>query len=470
MPRAELSPVRMLRVAVVTPRASLRRVLVEVGALGVVEIDHPPAPPESPVGEATRRLQRLGGEPSRTPLVTADPPDLDDVQRDGRLDLLAGEAELEGLQARAASSRSVTALLGWCPAEVVPEVAARLAALGGSVVPLPRPAGVDPPTLLPRRGGVQRSFAPLVDTYATVPYADIDPTVVAGLAYIVMFGMMFGDLGHGLLLVGAALLLRSGRPRRFASARRVWPFVAGAGLAASVFGVLYGEFFGPTGVLPVLWLSPLEEPIQLLLAGLGFGALLLAGAYGLGVVNRWREGGLALALYSPSGIAGATVFLGLAIVVAGWWFGVGALTAAGVLVAAVGLGLAAVGLYTGSGGGGAGVAQTGVELFDLVVRLASNLVSFARLAAFGLMHAALGAVVWDGASGLFARGGLAWLAGAVVFVVGNLIAFALEALVAGVQALRLEYYELFSRVFESEGRPFVPWHLPTEQTLEEVQP
>jgi len=50
---------------------------------------------------------------------------------------------------------------------------------------------------------------------------------------------------------------------------------------------------------------------------------------------------------------------------------------------------------------------------------------------------------------------------AVVFVVGNALTFVLEGVVAGVQALRLEYYELFSRVFVSEGRPFRPWFVPT---------
>ena len=60
----------------------------------------------------------------------------------------------------------------------------------------------------------------------------------------------------------------------------------------------YGEFFGPTGVLPVLWLEPLEEPMRLLGAAVGLGAVLLAVAYGAGIVNRWREGGPAAALYS----------------------------------------------------------------------------------------------------------------------------------------------------------------------------
>lgn len=96
-----------------------------------------------------------------------------------------------------------------------------------------------------------------------------------------------------------------------------------------------------------------------------------------------------------------------------------------------------------------------------MVRIGTNTVSFARLAAFGLTHAALGDLVWRATSGLASRGALALIGAALVFVAGTAIAFALEALVAGVQALRLEFYELFSRVFTAQGRPFRPWHVPT---------
>ena len=83
------------------------------------------------------------------------------------------------------------------------------------------------------------------------------------------------------------------------------------------------------------------------------------------------------------------------------------------------------------------------------------------------MHAALSGVVWDGAW----RSGAAPSASAAavaVFVVGKLLAFGLEALVAGVQALRLEYYELFSRIFVAEGRPFLPWRVPFASRKEET--
>ncbi|MDF3149720.1 V-type ATPase 116kDa subunit family protein, partial [Streptomyces sp. T21Q-yed] len=241
-----------------------------------------------------------------------------------------------------------------------------------------------------------------------------------------------------------------------------WPFVAGAGLAATLAGVAYGEFFGPTGVLPVLWLEPLEEPMRLLATAVGLGAVLLAVAYAAGIVNRWREGGPAAALYATTGIAGAALYLGLAAVAGYIWLGQAAYGVLGAAIATAGLALVGVGLYATTAGGVGGAVQTGIQLFDAVVRIGSNVVSFARLAAFGLTHAALGAIVWDGTTALAGRGPVGVAAAVLVFLAGNALAFALEALVAGVQALRLEFYELFSRLFEGEGRPFRPWRLPVE--------
>jgi V/A-type H+-transporting ATPase subunit I len=226
-----------------------------------------------------------------------------------------------------------------------------------------------------------------------------------------------------------------------------------------VFGLLYGEAFGPTGLVPTLWLNPLESPVPVLVAAVLAGSVLIAGAYGLGTANRVREGGWGYALYARTGVAGSLVFIALAGLVAGFTLGRAWLVSLAVVLSLVGLGLAFVGLLVESGGGAAGVVQSVVELVDLVIRLGSNVVSFARLAAFGLTHAALGAVVWQGTTGLWSPG-LGMPAAVLLFVIGNLAAFALEALVAGIQALRLEYYELFSRVFTQEGRPFRPWRLP----------
>jgi V/A-type H+-transporting ATPase subunit I len=278
--------------------------------------------------------------------------------------------------------------------------------------------------------------------------------------------MMFADAGQGALLLAGGLLLRAGRLPRLAGVRRAWPFIVGSAVMAIFFGVLFGQFFGPTGVLPVLWFDPLSDPVLLLEVAVGVGAFLLAGAYVLGTVNRWREGGWRLALVAPSGIAGIIVFLALGLLGLGAYLGSGWIVGAGVVVGVGGLALSYVGLFAASDGGAAGAAEAGVELFDGVIRLGNNLVSFARLAAFGLAHAALLAMVWDGTTALWGAGGLAMAAGVAVFLVGNALTFALEGVVSGVQAMRLEYYELFSKIFVSEGRPFRPWFVPiTEERV-----
>jgi V/A-type H+-transporting ATPase subunit I len=450
----------MERVALLAPTTQLRDVLVRVADTGALELDKL-STVDAASTEAGRRLQRVAGADKVGPALARHPPNLAALEKAGAADLLAGEAQLEARAAGAVARGRVSGLTGWCPAQMVDSVTNRLTDTAGVLVPLPLPRGVDPPSLLRRDTPARRSFAPLVETYDTVPYADIDPSPVAGVVYVVMFGAMFGDAGHGLILLLIGLLLLWRHPVRVARFHAAWPFVVGAALAAIFFGVLYGEFFGPTGVLPVLWLSPVEEPVQMLLAAVAFGAVLLTGAYVLGTINRWREGGARAALYAPSGVAGAAVFLGLGLVAAGLYLHRGELTFLGGGLALAGLVFAGIGLFAGAGGGAAAAAVAGVGVVDLVIRLGTNVVSFARIAAFGLTHAVISAVVWQGTTGL-GRRGLGYLVLALLlFAIGNTLAVTLEALVAAVQALRLEFYELFSRVFDSSGRPFRPWHVPT---------
>ncbi|WP_249400040.1 V-type ATPase 116kDa subunit family protein [Streptomyces argyrophylli] len=463
MPWSEaVTPVRMRRVAVVVPQAALRDALVRIAEEGCVELDRAE---EAAPGAAAARLQRVRGrgattgpESAATAVLSSTAPDLDLLERRENVALLAGEAQLEERAEGAVRQGEVAALAGWCPAAEVSRVAGRLAAAGGALLPLPYPHGTDPPTLL--RPGRATSFTPLVTTYGTPAYADVDPSWPAGLAYVAMFGIMFGDVGHGALLVLGTIALRLGWPRRLAGLGRLWPFLAGAGVASMAAGAAYGEFFGPTGLLPVLWLSPLESPARLLAAAVVFGAGLLALAHAAGAVNRVREGGWGSGLYAASGCAGLLFYLGLALAATGLVLHRQAAAVAGAALAVTGLALVGFGLFRATAGGGAGLAETVVRLFDVVVRTGTNTLSFARLAAFGLTHAALADLVWRGTTGLAGRGAAGVAGAALLFVVGTAVSFGLEALVAGVQALRLEFYELFSRLFETEGRPFRPWHVP----------
>jgi V/A-type H+-transporting ATPase subunit I len=454
----------MSRVAVVAPRARLREALVVLAESGTVELVGPLAPPEGEEIEALRRLERRSpGDNGRKPRLSPEPPDIGELERRGAHAHLAGEVELRRRAAAAVHRGSFAGFVGWMPENELEGLAARLAPAGAAVVELPKPAWADPPTLL-RTVRPARPFRPLVETYGPTRYEDIDPTAFAAVAFVVMFGMMFGDAGHGPVLVLLALALRRARSR-FASVQSAWPLVLACGIAGTLFGLLYGQFFGPTGVVPTLWFDPLDDPVRLLVAALALGAALLAVSYAIGTVNRWRERGPLAALVAPSGLAGSAVFLGGALLLAGWSRPGPWLTVAGAVSIACGVLLLGLGFFLEAEGGAAGAAQALIEVVDAVVRVGANVVSFARLAAFGLMHGALTAIVWDGTVAL--RGGALALLAATLFLVGNALTFALEGLVAGVQALRLEYYELFSHIFAGEGRRFSPWSIPLATAEEE---
>lgn len=458
MSSSDLGPVPMTRVAVVAPRSHARDVLVALADAGMMEVEELDGRGAGR-DEATRMDDDVpdGVDPAVSP-VAVDP---DQLRDRGRWDLLAGEAAIARRRHDMVEHGPAGVLVGWAGTGDLDGLAQRLAETGASLVELPRPRLVVPPTRMPE-STLRDRVRPLVDTYAIVPYEDVDPSLFAGITYVLMFGMMFGDVGHGLVLALLAVLLARSRTPRFASVRRLWLFPFAAGIVAAGFGLLYGEAFGPTGLVPTLWLSPLEEPVRLLVVAVGAGAALIAASLAIGSINRWREGGLPRALYSSTGLAGAALFLGAAIAAAGVGWQRGVLLAVGASLAGVGLVLSFIGFRVAAGSGGAATGQAVIELFDTVIRVFANVVSFGRLAAFGLTHAAIGFVVWDAARNLWGPG-FGAVAAVVVFVVGNVLAFGLEGLVVGVQALRLEYYELFSRIFSGEGRLFAPWHVPTAQ-------
>ena len=394
----------MSRVALVAPEGRLRDMLVVLARSGCAQLVGPLPAPQGEAVEALRRLERTHAhDDARQARLAAGGEDIGELEREGRLDLLAGEVEVARRAGAAVRREGFAALLAWVPTSDLPALEEALSEVGAAAVELPRPAFTDPPTLL-RSRRLARPFRPLVDTYGPSRYRDIDPTPFAAASFVFMFGMMFGDAGDGLLLLAFGLWLRSSRHPRLQGVRHLWPFPVAGGALATVFGLLYGEFFGPTGVVPTIWLAPLDEPTKLLAAAVAVGALLLAVSYGIGILNRWRVDGSRNALIAPAGIAGVAVFGGAGLLALGIFTGVTVLLIAGGLVVVGGVGLLFAGFAAEAGLSGSGVFQSLIEVFDSVVRVASNLISFSRLGAFGLMHAALGSVILDGTRGLWHSG------------------------------------------------------------------
>ena len=459
--RTELFPSPMLRAAIVAPDTRLRRVLVEVADLGVFEPDPPLTSEAGPVADLVTQFVPV--ETDLAAVIAVDPVVPAELAAAGQFELLLGEATIEQHSASGARTGRCTVIPGWMPADRIDLARATVEPYGGSIATLPGRRDLIPPTTHPD-SAVGTAFRPLVTTYTTIPYRDLDPTLFAALAYMLMFGMMFGDVAHGLAIVGVGLLASFRTGARLQRLRGAAPFLIGAGLAATGFGLLYGEAFGPTGLVPTLWIRPLDDPERLLVVGLVIGGVLLALTLTAATVNRWRERGPTGAIYDPAGLAGLLLLAGLAGLVAGVTTSVASLQFVGATVMVLGALLTFIGLMAHTSSGPAGLAEAVVEMFDTLLRLGSNVVSFTRLAAFGLTHAVISEVVWHGTVNLWDRSTLITaVAAAALFSLGNLAAFTLGALVGAIQALRLEYYELFSRLFVSQGRPFQPWHVPAQR-------
>jgi V/A-type H+-transporting ATPase subunit I len=222
---SELGPVKMARVAVVVPSSRLRAVLVAIAAAGVMELDETGRGGNAADDEAARLSREVPKDTEAR--LSQSAPDLDELRDRKAWDLLAGEAALARRSSDAVAHGPARILVGWVAERDLEGFTSRLAEHGASVLRLPRPRGLEPPTRMPERR-LRRWMQPLIQTYAVVPYEDVDPSLFAVVTYVLMFGMMFGDVGHGLILAALGVLLgRTQRPG-LQRLRRLWFFPVAA--------------------------------------------------------------------------------------------------------------------------------------------------------------------------------------------------------------------------------------------------
>jgi len=362
-------------------------------------------------------------------------------------------AELAGLMRGRGSLATVG---GWAPQDQLPRLRQMLAESFGDRYELhARDPRADERLLVPsaiRHHRWLQPFARLVLNYGVPRYDEIDPTVPFAVSFVLMFGMMFGDVGHGIVIALAGILLR--RLSQYA------PLVVAAGISSTMFGLLYGSVFGYEHLLPALWLSPLTDPMRMLGVALawGIGFILLATA--LTIRNRIADGRLREALLGNHGTAGLVLYLGL---LAGAWryatsgeldIGTVLLVCAALTAMFAHVWLRNPGIATGEK-----TLIALMESFEAVMAYISNTLSFLRLAAFSLNHVALTITIFTVANMLQSPGN--WL---TVFF-GNLFIVVLEGAIVAIQTLRLEYYEGFSRFFGGDGRAFRPLTLGKPQRL-----
>lgn len=323
----------------------------------------------------------------------------------------------------------------------------------------------EPPTKL-KNPKFFKPFEMFIEMYGLPASDEMDPTMFVALTYTVIFGAMFGDLGQGAVLFVAGGLLYLTKKMNLAG------IISIAGLCSMFFGVMFGSVFGFENVIPAVWLRPVEAMTKLPFVGQLNTVFVIAIAFGMvlnllvmifQIINAAKAHDMENLLFSNNGVAGLVfyAFIVLTIVL----YMTGHKTPGNILlVIFLGIPILLFLFKEPLGnlveknhkklemGKGMFLVQGFFELFETMLSYFSNTLSYVRIGAFAVSHAAIMEVVLmlSGAE----NGSPNWLG----VIVGNLIVMMLEGLVVGIQVLRLEYYEMFSRFYKGSGRKFHPFN------------
>ncbi len=322
----------------------------------------------------------------------------------------------------------------------------------------------EPPTKL-ENPKLFKPFEMFVQMYGLPAHNEFDPTMFVGLTYSFIFGVMFGDVGQGLLLLIGGALIYHFKKAPLAG------IIATAGVFSTIFGFLFGSIFGFEDVLPALWMRPIDNMTTLPFLGklntvfiiaVAFGMFLIMVAMVLHIVNAIRSKDIEGTWFDPNGVAGLIFYVAVVAVVVLFMTGN---SLPGGIVLGVMFGVPLLLMFfreplTRMIQKRADKMETGkamffvqgfFEMFETLLSYFSNTISFIRIGAFAVSHAAIMEVVLQLAGA--ESGNPNWLG--VIF--GNLFVCGFEGLIVGIQVLRLEYYEMFSRFYKGSGHSFEPY-------------
>lgn len=294
-----------------------------------------------------------------------------------------------------------------------------------------------------------KPFETLIKMYGVPNSKEIDPTGLVALTAFIMFGFMFGDVGHGLVIFILGLILA----KRKAS---LGPVLAIGGISSIIFGVLYGSVFGKEDIIKPILISPMDNIQTMLISGIAVGSIFILIAMIFNIINGIKNKDLQKCLFDKNGISGFLLY-GLILADVAVYFLKGQMLIPINVIVIVSIILILLILFGDTISSKlekkkeqakTPMVEKIFEIIEMTLSFASNTISFLRLAAFAINHVGLCMAVYllaDMSSGV---GNIA------IAIIGNIVVIALEGLIVGIQVLRLEYYELFSRFYEGNGREF----------------
>ena len=338
----------------------------------------------------------------------------------------------------------------------------RIDTVSAETAPEDTDSRLTPPTKL-RNNSLVRPFEMFVEMYGLPAYGDMDPTPFLAITFSFLFGIMFGDVGQGALLciLGEYLYRR----RKMA----LGGVMSRIGVVSICFGFVYGSVFGFEELLdplyhvlgmhgkPIHILDPLSTNF-ILFSAIGVGAFLILITMLMHIGQSLHRGDIGSALFAQNGLAGL-IFYGAVLMTA---FDRDMLKAHN-MVLFIGIPLIVIFLkeplsHVISGHGGklfedgfvSFAVESFFELFEVLLSFVTNTMSFLRVGGFAMIHAGMMAVVFT------LSGMMSGVGNILVIIIGNIFVMGMEGLLSGIQVLRLQYYEMFSRYYEGDGKPFRP--------------
>ena len=321
-----------------------------------------------------------------------------------------------------------------------------------------------PPTKL-KNPKLFKPFEMYINMYGLPAYNEMDPTWFVAITYSFIFGAMFGDAGQGLLLFIGGFLLYKFKHIALAG------IISCAGVFSTIFGILFGSFFGFENLFPALWLRPMNNmmtvpfigklnTVFIVAIGFGMGLILLCMVFN--IINAWKAHDTEHIWFDTNSVAGLVFYgsatVSIALILTGH-------TLPGGILLFIMFGIPLILIFFKDPltalvekksevmpkEKGMFIVQGLFEMFEVLLSYFSNTLSFVRIGAFAVSHAAMMEVVLMLAG--FESGHLNW----IVVILGNLFVSGMEGLIVGIQVLRLEYYEMFSRFYKGTGRKFEPF-------------
>ena len=317
-----------------------------------------------------------------------------------------------------------------------------------------------------------RPFELIVKTMGMPANSEIDPTPLAAVTFVLVFGLMFGDLGQGLVLAVAGLLLKViGKKKAQEGLGQAGGILIACGLWAAFCGILYGSLFSSEHLIPALWIRPAENIMRLFAVTILMGAVIIVVGLCMNIINAFINADYSEALLEKKGLAILILYSATVLLIiryanqrqapAPWEIGIFIIVP--LMVFSLRGVLGPILFHAPRPHDMAEyVTETVMQIVEITLSMFANTVSFIRVGAFALSHAGLSIVTYVLAG--MADPALKTPAAIAVLVAGNIFIIGFEGLICGIQSMRLEYYEFFSKFYKGDGIAFSPFVLKTEMS------